>query len=268
MNKAHLASAHVVASFHRQPPILARSDIFKPIGPAIFVMEECFAISQSARDTATALGRIGTVEKRNVLIADIAKPFYPKKKKKIVNYSGGSKRNQEAGRSPMNFALVFKESKGDAVNRGITPAFVEEATGSVKVVEVVLVRLAPEEIHVGNLKITPKMTCRVALGMFIVCWSALVIGKPVDSVILMQVVWMIGKKFDGLGPQGRQGFGFVIEHNGEAIGLVVVLHVAEYIVINVAKEVNFRFDAPVPSDIFKCRVFVKNATIPSTHLMI
>lgn len=53
---------------------LAHSDIFKPVGSAIFVMEECFTVSQPTRDTPTTLGRIGTIEERNVLITDIAEP--------------------------------------------------------------------------------------------------------------------------------------------------------------------------------------------------
>lgn len=168
----------------------------------------------------------------------------------------------------MNLALVFKQSKSNAVDRGIAPALVEETTSSIKMVEVVLVRLAAKEVHVRDLEITPEMTCRVALRSFVMCWSALIVCEPLNSAVLVQVIRMVGKKLDGFGPQGRQGLGFVVESNSEAIGLVVVLHVAEDIVIDVAKEVDFRFNAPVPSHILQGRMLIENAAIPSTHLMI
>lgn len=154
------------------------------------------------------------------------------------------------------------------MDRSITPALVEEAACTVKVVKVILIRLASEEVHVCNLEITPKVTRREPLSTFVVCWSPLVICEPFDGAVLMKVVWMIGKELNSLGPQGRQGFGFVIQRNGEAVGLVVVLHVSEYIIVDIAKEVNFRFDTPIPSNVFERWVFVKHAAIPSAHLMV
>lgn len=52
----------------------AHTGIFEPVRPAVFSMEEWFTICQAAGDTALALGRIGAVEERNVLVTNISKP--------------------------------------------------------------------------------------------------------------------------------------------------------------------------------------------------
>lgn len=52
----------------------AHTGIFKPVRPAVFSMKEWFAICQSASDTALALGSVGAVEERNVLITNISEP--------------------------------------------------------------------------------------------------------------------------------------------------------------------------------------------------
>lgn len=52
----------------------AHTGIFKPVRPAVFSMKEWFTICQAAGDTTLALGRIGAVEERNVLITNISEP--------------------------------------------------------------------------------------------------------------------------------------------------------------------------------------------------
>lgn len=60
------------------PPLVyfhsAHTGIFEPIRPAVFSMKEWLTICQSAGDTALALGRVGAVEERNVLITNISEP--------------------------------------------------------------------------------------------------------------------------------------------------------------------------------------------------
>ena len=86
---------------------------------------------------------------------------------------------------------------------GIAPSLVEEASGSVKVIEVVLVRLAAPEIDVCDLKIAPEMTSAVAMGLLVVFRSSLIIDQPSHCIIIVYIFWMRGKKFDGLRPQAR-----------------------------------------------------------------
>src|SRR5437762_12921816 len=54
---------------------------------------------------------------------------------------------------------------------------VEKATGSVQMVKVVLVRLAPPEPHVGNLKIAPEVAGRVAVRLLVVRSEERRVGK-------------------------------------------------------------------------------------------
>lgn len=79
---------------------------------------------------------------------------------------------------------------------------------------------------------------------------------------------MLGDEFGGLRPQCRDRCGSIVEVDGEAIGLIVVCHEAEDIVVNVAEEVYLGLDAPVELGVLQRRVFVKEATIPATHLMV
>ena len=71
---------------------------------------------------------------------------------------------------------------------------------------------------------------------FIVPRSAFGVCKPVHSVVFMKVFWMSGDEFHGFRPEGRDGFRAVVDVDDEAVGLVVVFHVAEYIVVDVAEE--------------------------------
>lgn len=79
---------------------------------------------------------------------------------------------------------------------------------------------------------------------------------------------MIGQELGRLGPQGRQGMRVVVQGDGEAVRLVVVLHIAENVVVDIAEEVYLGFDAPVVADILKSGMLVEHATVPATHLMV
>lgn len=68
---------------------------------------------------------------------------------------------------------------------------------------------------------------------------------------------MIGEELDCFGPQCGKSLGIIIEGNGEAICLVVIMHVSEDIVVDVAKEVNFGLDSPVVAGVLERRVLVK-----------
>ena len=60
----------------------------------------------------------------------------------------------------------------------------------------------------------------------------------------------------------------VVEVDGEAVGLVAVLHEAEDVVVNVAEEVNLWLDAPVVLHVFESWVFVEHARVPAAHLVV
>ena len=60
----------------------------------------------------------------------------------------------------------------------------------------------------------------------------------------------------------------VVEVDGEAVGFVVVGHVAEDVVVDVAEEMDFGFDAPVVSCVFEGGVVVEEAAVPAAHLVV
>ena len=55
-------------------PRLALAGNLEPVGPAVFSVEPGLAVSEAARHTALALGRVGAVEEWNVLVANITEP--------------------------------------------------------------------------------------------------------------------------------------------------------------------------------------------------
>ena len=48
----------------------------------------------------------------------------------------------------------------------------------------------------------------------------------------------------------------------------MVLHVSENVVVNVTVEMDFGLDAPVVLDVFESRMFVEDAAVPATHLVV
>lgn len=101
----------------------------------------------------------------------------------------------------MQFPLVFKETQGDTVNGSITPAFIEEAAGTIQVVEIILVSLAPPEIKISDFKVGPEMTGAVSVGLVVVIRSPVRVDEPVHGVVVVQMMAMGGEELDGLGPE-------------------------------------------------------------------
>ena len=79
---------------------------------------------------------------------------------------------------------------------------------------------------------------------------------------------MGGEEFDRFRPQGGHGVWGIEEVDVEPVGLVVVVHVVEHIVVDVAEEFDFGFHAPVVPVLFEVRVEKEEAAVPSAHLMI
>ena len=168
----------------------------------------------------------------------------------------------------MDFTSVLKQAQRNRMDRGIPPSLVEEAPCSVQVVEVIFVRLASPKFHIGDLEVGPEMTGRVAVRSLVVVGSPVAVLEPIDGVVLMHILWMRGEEFRRLRPQGRDAFGRIVEVDGEAVRLVVVFHVPEDVVVDVAEEVDFWLHAPVVAGVGKRRVFVEHAAVPATHLVV
>lgn len=95
------------------------ANILKPQRAAILAIQPLLAIRKAARNATRALRAVRTIEEGYVLVSNVAEP--------------------------MDLALVFEQAERNTVNRCITPALVKEATGTVKVIEVVAILFAAPE---------------------------------------------------------------------------------------------------------------------------
>lgn len=112
------------------------------------------------------------------------------------------------------------------------------------------------------------MTCAVSVCLHIVFRPSLTVDYPLLRVVLMHVLRMCRDKFLRLRPQGGNALWRIVEVYGEAVGLIVVLHPAEYVIVDIAEEVDFGLDAPVVADVFEGGVFVEHAAVPAAHLVV
>lgn len=168
----------------------------------------------------------------------------------------------------MNLARVFEETQGNTVNRCVAPTLVEKATGTVQVVEIILVRLAAPEVHIANLKVAPKVACRITVGILCVVGTAGLVRQPIHGAVLVHVLGVLGQELFGFGPQSSDGSWGVVQVDGEAVRLVVIVHVAENVIVDIAKEVNIGLDAPVVLRVGQGRVLVEHAAVPPAHLVV
>ena len=79
---------------------------------------------------------------------------------------------------------------------------------------------------------------------------------------------MLCYEFHRLGPQCGNGLRIIVQVDGKAISLVIILHVSEDIVVDVAEEVHFGLHSPIILRILKRRVLVEESAVPSTHLVV
>ena len=154
------------------------------------------------------------------------------------------------------------------MHRRVPPSLVEEAAGAIQVVEVVLVSLAAPEVHVADLEVAPEVAGRVALRLAVVLRAALGVDEPLPRVLFVQVLRVRGHELLRFGPEGGDALGRVEEVDGKAVGLVVVLHVLEDVVVDVAEEVHVGLHAPVPPRVLQRRVVVEQAAVPPAHLVV
>lgn len=168
----------------------------------------------------------------------------------------------------MDLVLVFEETKRDGMHRRVTPSLVEKATCPIQVVEIVLVFLAPPEANICDFEVTPKMARRVAIGLLVMDRPPLCVRQPVHGIVRMQVLGMLGNEFGGFRPKRWNRLGRVIERNGEAVRLVVVLHITEDVIVHIAEEVHIRLDPPVVLHVRHGRVLIEKSAIPPAHFVI
>jgi len=105
---------------------------------------------------------------------------------------------------PMDPAGILKQPQRNGVHRRIPPPFVKEPPRPVQMLEIVLIRLTPPEIHIRNLEIAPEMTRRVPLRLDIMVRPPLAIRQPLPRIILHLILRMRSQELQRLRPQRRQ----------------------------------------------------------------
>lgn len=168
----------------------------------------------------------------------------------------------------MDFALVLKETEGDAVHWRVAPSLIEEAARTIEVLEVVLIRLRAPEVHVADLKIAPEMAGGKALSAGIVTRSPFIVLDPFLRAVVMDVLWMFGQELLRLRPDRRHCLWKIVQIDGEAVCFVVVVHVPKNVVIHIAEEMYVWLDSPIVANIFQRRMSVEKSRVPTTHLMV
>lgn len=171
------------------------------------------------------------------------------------------------------------------MHRRVSPPLIKEAPRAVQVVKVVFVLSRAPEVHIGDFKVAPEVAGGVAVRFGGVAGTVGGVGEPFEGVVGVDVVWVLGEEFEGLGPEGLDGFGGVVDVDYEAVGFVVVFHVLEDVVVDVAEEaagvsevvggffrggdvLDFGLDTPVPADVLEGGVLVELARVPTTHLVV
>lgn len=154
------------------------------------------------------------------------------------------------------------------MNGRVAPALIEETSSTIQVLEVVVVLLAPEEVQVSNLEVRPEMAGRISVGDLVMLRTDHIIRNPIHHVVLIQIARVRGKELLGFGPEGLDGLGRIIQVDSKSVGLVVILHITEHIVIDTAEELNFRLNAPIVAIVFEGGVLVEHAAIPTAHLVV
>ena len=198
-------------------PLIARHT--KPIRPAILLIQPLLPVRQPPCHTPRALRAVRAVKERDMLISDVLEPMY--------------------------LTRILKQSQGDGMYRRITPALVEETSRPVQVLEVSFVGFRAPEIHIGDFEVGPEVAGRVAVGFVLMVWPPVAVGEELVGVVGVQVLIVARHELHRLGPEGSDTLRGVVERDGEAVRFVVVAHVAEDVVVDVAEEVYVGLHAPV-----------------------
>lgn len=134
--------------------------------------------------------------------------------------------------------------------------------------EVGLVLFAPEEVQVTDFEIGPEVAGGVTVGITGVIRSELVVRQPLHHVILGNVGWVRGNELLGFWPETRDTLRCIEQVDGKAVRDVVVLHVPENIVIDIAEKLDLGLHTPVVAVVAEDRMPVEHSTVPSAHQVI
>ena len=168
----------------------------------------------------------------------------------------------------MDLAFILEQPQRNTMHGSISPSLIKEPPRAIQMLEVIFISFRPPKFHVCDFEITPEMTRAVPIRFHIVFRPPLTVDYPLLRVVLMHVFGMCGEEFFRLRPQGGNAVRRIVEVDGEAVGLIVVLHPAENVIVDFAEEVYFGLDSPVVANVFESGVFVEHAAVPAAHLVV
>lgn len=128
------------------------TNIFEPIWPTVFFSQPRFSCIELSRGTAVAFGRRWAVVVWDVVVANVSEPVLAST---LVNEAGYGWGYCDI---PVYLVGIFEQSQSNRMDWSITPSFVEKATRTVEMVEIIFIGLASEEVEIGDFEIGPKMT--------------------------------------------------------------------------------------------------------------
>jgi hypothetical protein len=134
--------------------------------------------------------------------------------------------------------LLFKEkTSSNRVHGSITPSLIEETTVLIQRLKEVEVRLAAEPRQATNFKVGPEMALVVVLTTIVTEEAHRVVRGNVLRVVLHELL--------GTGPKGRNGVDVFVKRENKTVLLLVLVHDAEGIVVDIAEELDRGLNTPV-----------------------
>lgn len=153
----------------------------------------------------------------------------------------------------VNLLLLEEKTSSDRVDGSITPSLIKETTILIKRLEEIEVRLAAEPRQATNLKVGPLAMISFESAkymsetyeMALVVVLAAIITEEAHGVTLGDMLGVVLHELLGAGPEGRNGIDVLVEGENETVLLVVLVHDAERIVVNIAEELDGGLNTPV-----------------------
>lgn len=160
----------------------------------------------------------------------------------------------------VDFLLFEQEGSAKRVDWSITPSLVEETTSPVEILEVISISRRPQPVKRTDFKVTPEMAVVIILPI--------VIRDKLQAVAFNNVMWVLGHELLGGFPESWNGFLVFVQTEGKAVFLLVLFHVEEWIVVDVAEELDGGFDTPVKFIVGEEFVFEEETRFESTHVAV
>lgn len=157
----------------------------------------------------------------------------------------------------VDLLLGQHQTGSDRVHRRIAPALVKETAILVERLEVVEVSLGAEPSETANFKVGPlerdvSMRCLQiemkkgnAYKVAFVVGLAAVVAEEAHGVALGNVLWVVLDKLLDAIPESGDGLDVLVQAKNEAVLLVVLVHEAEGVVVDVAEQLDAGLHTPV-----------------------